>query len=174
MVRFFLIFAVLHFLVVFQTRKWQVHGYFYAVIACNYFFFWRFRKKIVILGCENRAAHRYNCFVGTVPPQHNGKTQQAGLHSACPHFFIPAQLYPRNAWLCHQCLYQASVSDSSPQPHHVGHTLDLCYCPRRAHLHQRAVQQTLFQEHQRLRPPQDEAGLTKTFQTWPRGWFHIP
>ena len=22
--------------------------------------------------------------------------------------------------------------------------------------------------------PQDEAGLTKTFQTWPRGWFHIP
>ena len=20
----------------------------------------------------------------------------------------------------------------------------------------------------------DEAGLTKTFQTWPRGWFHIP
>ena len=21
---------------------------------------------------------------------------------------------------------------------------------------------------------QDEAGLTKTFQTWPRGWFHIP
>ena len=21
--------------------------------------------------------------------------------------------------------------------------------------------------------PQDEAGLTKTFQTWPRGWFHI-
>ena len=23
-------------------------------------------------------------------------------------------------------------------------------------------------------PPQDEAGLTKTFQTWPRGWFHIP
>ena len=23
-------------------------------------------------------------------------------------------------------------------------------------------------------PFQDEAGLTKTFQTWPRGWFHIP
>ena len=22
--------------------------------------------------------------------------------------------------------------------------------------------------------PQDEAGLTTTFQTWPRGWFHIP
>ena len=22
--------------------------------------------------------------------------------------------------------------------------------------------------------PQDEASLTKTFQTWPRGWFHIP
>ena len=22
--------------------------------------------------------------------------------------------------------------------------------------------------------PQDEAGLTKTFQTWPRGWLHIP
>ena len=22
--------------------------------------------------------------------------------------------------------------------------------------------------------PQDEAGLTKTFQTWPPGWFHIP
>ena len=22
--------------------------------------------------------------------------------------------------------------------------------------------------------PRDEAGLTKTFQTWPRGWFHIP
>ena len=22
--------------------------------------------------------------------------------------------------------------------------------------------------------PQGEAGLTKTFQTWPRGWFHIP
>ena len=22
--------------------------------------------------------------------------------------------------------------------------------------------------------PQDEAGLTKTLQTWPRGWFHIP
>ena len=22
--------------------------------------------------------------------------------------------------------------------------------------------------------PEDEAGLTKTFQTWPRGWFHIP
>ena len=22
--------------------------------------------------------------------------------------------------------------------------------------------------------PQDEAGLTKTFQTWPRGWFPIP
>ena len=22
--------------------------------------------------------------------------------------------------------------------------------------------------------PQEEAGLTKTFQTWPRGWFHIP
>ena len=22
--------------------------------------------------------------------------------------------------------------------------------------------------------PQDEAGLTKTFQTWPRGRFHIP
>ena len=22
--------------------------------------------------------------------------------------------------------------------------------------------------------PQDEAGLTKTFQTWPRVWFHIP
>ena len=22
--------------------------------------------------------------------------------------------------------------------------------------------------------PQDEAGLTKTFQTWPRGGFHIP
>ena len=22
--------------------------------------------------------------------------------------------------------------------------------------------------------PQDEAGLMKTFQTWPRGWFHIP
>ena len=22
--------------------------------------------------------------------------------------------------------------------------------------------------------PQDEAGLRKTFQTWPRGWFHIP
>ena len=22
--------------------------------------------------------------------------------------------------------------------------------------------------------PQDEAGLTKTFQSWPRGWFHIP
>ena len=22
--------------------------------------------------------------------------------------------------------------------------------------------------------PQDEARLTKTFQTWPRGWFHIP
>ena len=22
--------------------------------------------------------------------------------------------------------------------------------------------------------PQDEAGPTKTFQTWPRGWFHIP
>ena len=22
--------------------------------------------------------------------------------------------------------------------------------------------------------PQDEPGLTKTFQTWPRGWFHIP
>ena len=22
--------------------------------------------------------------------------------------------------------------------------------------------------------PQDEAGLTKTFQTRPRGWFHIP
>src|SRR5574341_1132277 len=22
--------------------------------------------------------------------------------------------------------------------------------------------------------PQDEAGLTKTFQTWPRGWFHVP
>ena len=22
--------------------------------------------------------------------------------------------------------------------------------------------------------PQDEAGLTKTFQTGPRGWFHIP
>ena len=21
---------------------------------------------------------------------------------------------------------------------------------------------------------QDEAGLTKTFQTWPRWWFHIP
>src|SRR5574341_1025013 len=21
---------------------------------------------------------------------------------------------------------------------------------------------------------EDEAGLTKTFQTWPRGWFHIP
>ena len=21
---------------------------------------------------------------------------------------------------------------------------------------------------------QDEAGLTKTFQTWPCGWFHIP
>ena len=21
--------------------------------------------------------------------------------------------------------------------------------------------------------PQDEAGLMKTFQTWPRGWFHI-
>ena len=21
--------------------------------------------------------------------------------------------------------------------------------------------------------PQDEAGLTKTFQTWRRGWFHI-
>ena len=21
---------------------------------------------------------------------------------------------------------------------------------------------------------QDEAGLTTTFQTWPRGWFHIP
>ena len=26
----------------------------------------------------------------------------------------------------------------------------------------------------RRRAPQDEAGLTKTFQTWPRGWFHIP
>ena len=24
------------------------------------------------------------------------------------------------------------------------------------------------------KPPQDEAGLTTTFQTWPRGWFHIP
>ena len=22
--------------------------------------------------------------------------------------------------------------------------------------------------------PQNEAGLTKTFQAWPRGWFHIP
>ena len=22
--------------------------------------------------------------------------------------------------------------------------------------------------------PQDEAGLTETFQTWPRGWLHIP
>src|SRR5574339_609488 len=22
--------------------------------------------------------------------------------------------------------------------------------------------------------PQDEAGLTTTFQTWPRGWFHVP
>ena len=22
--------------------------------------------------------------------------------------------------------------------------------------------------------PQDEDGLTTTFQTWPRGWFHIP
>ena len=22
--------------------------------------------------------------------------------------------------------------------------------------------------------PQDEAGLTKTFQTWPRGGFHLP
>ena len=22
--------------------------------------------------------------------------------------------------------------------------------------------------------PQDEASLTTTFQTWPRGWFHIP
>src|SRR5574340_405719 len=22
--------------------------------------------------------------------------------------------------------------------------------------------------------PHDEAGLTTTFQTWPRGWFHIP
>src|SRR5574337_666038 len=22
--------------------------------------------------------------------------------------------------------------------------------------------------------PQDEAGLTTTFQTWPRGWFHMP
>ena len=22
--------------------------------------------------------------------------------------------------------------------------------------------------------PRDEAGLTTTFQTWPRGWFHIP
>ena len=22
--------------------------------------------------------------------------------------------------------------------------------------------------------PQDEAGLTKTFQPWPHGWFHIP
>ena len=22
--------------------------------------------------------------------------------------------------------------------------------------------------------PQDEAGLTTTFQTWPRGWFHAP
>ena len=21
--------------------------------------------------------------------------------------------------------------------------------------------------------PQDEAGLTTTFQTWPRGWFHV-
>ena len=44
-----------------------------------------------------------------------------------------------------------------------------------------------FMELQRIRPllclegvpdlpvaPQDEANLTKTFQTWPRGWFHIP
>ena len=31
--------------------------------------------------------------------------------------------------------------------------------------------QTLFWG---LVAPQDEAGLTKTFQTWPRGWFHIP
>ena len=22
--------------------------------------------------------------------------------------------------------------------------------------------------------PEDEAGLTTKFQTWPRGWFHIP
>ena len=31
-----------------------------------------------------------------------------------------------------------------------------------------------WQKDRTLKEPQDEAGLTKTFQTWPRGWFHIP